>query len=234
MSAARAAKPLPGLVFGGEPRANLLPPEVLERSKARRARGYLVLAVVLVLAATGGGYVAASLYALRAQSALEAAQTRTTELLQEKASYAEVISATNAISLITQTREQASSTEVIWGDFVADELLAAIPGTVLFVNTIIASAPMPWEAPLATAGPLREPRVGTFQLRYATPTAPDALAIYRSFESIEWVSDISIDLIEKIDDPVGYATTITINLNADALSQRWSESDDEGADDEGK
>lgn len=241
MSAARAAKPLAGLVLGAEPRANLLPPEVLERSRARRARGYLVLAVVVVLLATAGGYVAASISALTAQSSLAAAQTRTAELLQDKAGYADVIAATGAISLITQTQEQATSTEVVWGDFVIDELLGAIPGTILVVNTITASSPMPWEAPLAASGPLREPRVGTFQLRYVTANAPDALTLYRSFGAIEWVADISIDLVERVEDPAGYATTITINLNSDALSDRWpdaaesdGETESEGADDEGK
>lgn len=226
---ARAAKPIPGLTLGAEPRANLLPPEVLEHAKARRVRGFLVLIVVIAVVATAGGYAYASIQALSAQAGLSAAQTRTTELLQEKSSYAEVIAAADTLSLITSTQQQATSTEVIWGEFIFDELVAAVPGQVLFVNRISATAPMPWEAPLQPAGALRLPRVTSFELRYTSPSPPDAAALYRVFSSIDWVADISVDLVEWSEETQNYATTITINLNADALSARWAE--EEAADD---
>ncbi len=227
---ARAARPTPGLTLGAQPRANLLPPEVLEHAKARRVRRFLVLVVVVAVVATAGGYAYASVQALTAHAGLAAAQTRTTELLQEKSSYAKVIAAADTLALIASTQQQATSTEVIWGDFVFDELVAAVPGQVLFVNRISAVAPMPWEAPLQPAGALRQPRIASFELRYTSPSPPDAVALYRAFSSIDWVADISVDLVEWSEEGQNYATTITINLDADALSSRWASKD--SADDE--
>lgn len=169
MSAGHAARTVPGLVFGAVPRANLLPPEVLERTKARRTRRYLVFAVLLALVATAGVYAFATIRALTAQTELAAAQAQTAALLQEKATYSEVISATNSISLITKTQGQATSTEILWGDFILDEVGGIVPGAA--ISRISATSPPPWVAPLA-ASDSGMPRSGAFELTIATATAP--------------------------------------------------------------
>ncbi|MDO7882853.1 hypothetical protein [Antiquaquibacter soli] len=223
---ARAAKTTPGLVLGAQPRANLLPPEVIERAKARRVRGYLVLLVVVVLIATAAGYAYASIQALTAQAGLAAAQARTSELLEEKATYSDVISATSGLALITSTQQQATSTEVMWSDLM-QELILAAPGQVILVNKMTGLAPMPWEAPMLVTGSLRTPRVASLELRYVSPTPPEATRLYRAFAGVDGVADVSIDSVEWLDDLKVFATTVTINFDADALSARWGEDEDE-------
>lgn len=228
---ARTTKPLPGLVLGAEPRANLLPPEVHERVKARRTRGYLVLLVIVVFLATAGGFAFASIRALSAQSSLAAAQTRTLELIEEKATYSEVIATTSALALITDTQVDATSTEIIWGE-IFDRIGLVLPVGKYFVDSWDASFPAPWEAPLLQDAPLQEPRVGQLTLRLVTETFPESAALYRSVSGVEGVADVRIETVELPEGTPGYRTTIVVALSAESLSDRWS--DDEEADDEGE
>jgi hypothetical protein len=230
---ARAAKPTPGLVLGAEPRANLLPPEVHERVKARRTRGYLVLLVIVVFLATAGGFAFASIRALSAQSSLAAAQTRTLELIEEKATYSEVIATTSALALITDTQVDATSTEITWGE-VFDRIGLVLPVGKYFVASIDASFPAPWEPPLLESGPLQEARAGVLTLQLVTETFPEGAALYRSISEVEGIADVRLETVELPEGQSGYRTTILIALSADSLSDRWSDEDEEGADDEGE
>ena len=80
------------LAVGAEPRANLLPPEVAQRKRARAARRGLVALVIGVLLLVAGGYAFASIQAIAAQAELATAQARTAELLAEQLEYSEVTS----------------------------------------------------------------------------------------------------------------------------------------------
>lgn len=225
MSTARTAKPTPGLLLGAEPRANLLPPEVQERAKARLVRTYLVFLVVLVLLVTIGGYAFASIRVLTAQSTLAAAQTRTAQLIEEKATYGDTIRVVSDLALADGTRLDAVSTEVLWAE-VLDTIGAVLPVGSYAVAQFELSSPSPWEAPLATTGPLREPRVATIRLQIVTAGIPDVTAMYRSIETVEGLVDTSIDVTENPEGKQGYYTTITINLDAESLSGRFAEEDE--------
>lgn len=236
---ARVAKSTPGLVLGAVPRANLLPPEVQERVRARRTRGYLVLLVLAVFLATAGGYAFASIRAITAQASLAAAQTRTLELIEEKATYAEVISTTSALDLIADTQVDATSTEIIWGE-VFDRIGIVLPAGSYIVATMDASFPAPWDAPLIASGALEEARVGTLTMELVTETFPEGAALYRSLGEVEGIADLRIATVELPEGQAGYRTTIVVALSADSLSDRWSTADTEGetegevSDDEGQ
>ena len=228
MSARAAAKPTPGLVLGGEPRANLLPPEVAERSKAKRTRGALVFVVIAALIVTGAGYGLATLRELQAQAALASSQARTLALLEERAELSETIAVINVERVVTETRLQATASEVIWADFL-DRVTGVLPPNGYL--DWLAQAPTPWESQLSVDGPLREPRVASITLKVASPTPFDSTALYRKIIELDGIADGSIDTVEQPPGELTYEVTYTINLSDDALSGRWVE--DEGSSDEG-
>lgn len=224
---ARAAKPLkavPGLVLGGEPRVDLLPPEVLQATKARRARGLLGVAVVVVVLLVAGGYGFAMLRAISAQSDLAVAQAATVALLDQQTQYAEAAQTANLLSASEQTRALATTNEIVWAE-VFDVISANMSAAGYRAWT--ASAPDPWAPALVPDGPLREPRVASMKLTVVTLSPPDAAALFSKLNTIKGIADATIDEIVFGDESALYETKITINLNADALANRFADEEEE-------
>jgi type II secretory pathway pseudopilin PulG len=213
----KSNKPTPGLVLGGEPRVDLLPPEVHQNTKSKAARRALGFLVVLTLIAVAGGYVFLTIRAAAAQLNLAAAQAHTAELLEEQAQYFE---ASQAAALVTSTesaRSVMTSTEVIWAD-VFDEISAALPPSSYWEWT--SEVHEPWDPPLELAGPLRAPRVATLTLTVASVVVFDATTLFRRFDEIEGFADATVDLVEW--NGTTFQTTMTINFGVDALSGRFA------------
>ncbi len=235
MSGRAAPRALPGLVLGGEPRVNLIPPEVGERARRRRTRGFLVAAIVVVTALVVAGYAVATIRAIAVQQQLAAAQARTQTLLEQRAQYADTAAAARAVSVVQQTRLQATSGEVLWAD-VFDEITAELgPNTYVEWS---ADSPPPWVAPLEAAGALGKPRVGVITLSVRSAGPLDSTALFTRLRALDITADMSYQVIELPTGETTYLTTITLNLAAESLALRFAEGGDqestEEADDEGK
>ncbi len=237
---ARAAKPIPGLVLGAEPRAHLLPPEVSERGKAKRTRGVLIFLVVLVLLATGAAYGLVSFQAIQAQAALAASQARTLELIDQRAEYTDTVAVTRSRDVISEVRLNATSNEVVWAD-ILDKVSAKLPPN--SYAEWLAQGTTPWDSQLGAAGPLREPRVASITL-VVTSTIPfDATALFRAIKDMPEIADATVDDVTQPNGALTWDVTFTLNLSEEALAGRWVEetegtttdetAETEGADDEG-
>lgn len=230
MSGRATPRPLAGLVLGGEPRVNLIPPEVGERARRRRTRGFLVVAVIAVVGLVVAGYALATLRAIGAQFELEAAQARTEQLLAQRAEYADTAAVTHAVGVIEQTRIDATSGEVVWGE-VFDEI-SAVFGTNTYVEWT-ASAPPPWLAPIGGSTSLVTlARAGALTLVVDSASPAESTALYRRILALEVTAEMSYELIELPSGEPVYRTTIVILLADAALGERFAEA--EGADREGQ
>lgn len=219
-----------GLVLGGEPRVELLPPEVGLRAKAAELRRRLALALVLSLVIVGVGYGLAWVVARSAEDRLAEAQQRTTQLITEQLKYAEVTQVSGASARIAQVREVGTSTEVLWRS-VIDEIRSILPeGTTLSGVTAVGRAP--WDPDLTVTGPLRAPRVATLTVVVTSPTVPDAAALVRALGKLTGYADASADSVVK--EGEAYTTTITLNLDAEALSGRFAPADEQEPDGDGE
>lgn len=218
------------LVLGAEPRVNLLPPEVALRVKARATRRLLVLLVVLALAVVGGGVTASYVYALDAQSRLDAAHDRTQDLLMEQLKYSEATTVVKLLDTTLQARLYGTSTEVVWAD-VIDAIKRILPeGS--SVEALTALSSVPWEPQLVATGPLREPRMSTLNLVIASSTVPDTTGLFRSLDTITGFADATQDSVTAVGD--GFRAVYTLNFDAEALAQRFAavEAVEESADGE--
>jgi hypothetical protein len=205
------------MILGAEPRVDLLPPEVHARVKMRATRRLLGLLVVLALVVVGGAYLAVNLTALAAQAQLAAAQNRTVELLTEQGKYAEAASATELVERALNDREVVLSNEVLWADLL-DALRGVLPeGATIESATMTARAP--WEEAMATQGPLRSPRVATINFVVKSPSLLDTPAIVRALSEIPGYADATPDVVVRND--TTFNTTITLNLNADIVHDRF-------------
>jgi Tfp pilus assembly protein PilN len=206
---------IPGLVLGGEPRVELLPPEVGWREKARGARRISVLLIVVALVLVACGYAVAGIQNTAAQSALTTSRNRELALATEQQKYAKSTAAINQVQDITTARAQAASTEVLWGH-IMDEVTSRLPeGAALESFTLKGRSP--WEAALQPVEPLRGPRVATVTLG-VVPSSVDATALSRALSTIPGYSDATVDALTN--DGQDH-TTITFDIDSTTLSGRF-------------
>jgi len=215
----RAAKNRTALVLGGEPRVELLPPEVGVRAQAASLRRVATLGVIAAVVLVGGAYTLASLNNARAQVELTEAQERTSSLIAARQKYAEVSSATALADSIVAARALNASTEVLWSSLIT-EVSTKLPAGVS-IESATMKARSPWESTLAPSGPLRQARVGTVSMVLASPTIVDATTVIRGLETIPGYADATPDALTG--GGGSYRLTITFNVGDKALSGRFAE-----------
>jgi hypothetical protein len=209
------------LVLGGEPRVILLPPKFALADRARAMRRYSILGLVILLVIVAGGYAYASYRNSFAGEALDAVQAQTQSIAVDQKKYAEATSVARLVSDITQAEAVSASTEVLWAGLIDAASGSIPPGTTL--DSAVMTVPAPWEAALVPAGPLRQPRVATLSIVIASSTVPDAITIARSLDQVPGFADSTPDSIELKEGV--YKTTVTLNVNEDALSGRFASKD---------
>lgn len=213
-----SATPTPGLVLSAEPRAQLLPPSVKQREKARALRRRMVMLVLLAVVITAGGIAWGFLRAAQAQLSLAAAQQQTVDILAQQAQYAEA----SRLAAFAQKSEQAqqvvTSTEVRWAPLLA-ELGRYVPeGTA--IGGVAFQAPAPWEPPFAPEGPLREPRIALITLELVGSDYAGAARFVENIPKLYAFSDVKIDSSEFKDG--FYITTVKLTLTEDGLRGRFA------------
>ncbi len=212
------------LIYGGIPRANLMPPEVAQRRRESTRRRSLIALSGLVVAAVIGGVVASFLYAAAAEQRLAEERRITDQLLATQLEYAEVTQIRGDLQTIVTLRQQLAEVEVLWADAL-DPYLSVL-GDGASVNELTVRSDQPAHPPLGVTGPLREPRVATVSMIIRTSEVPRPWVWIRAWEQLDMFADASIDRV-TLNQGDSYDVVVTINLNADALSQRFAP---EGAD----
>lgn len=207
------------LVYGGVPRAHLMPPEVaLQKKELGRRRG-LVTAVIAVLALTVAGVVGSFLVAANAEAQLAEERRITEQLLASQLEFTEVTLVRGQLQSITDVRGQLASVEVLWRESLAPYLSVLSAEEVVQSLTFASNSPA--EPAIGVTGPLRSPRVATVTMVVLTTVPPAPQNWYRAWERIDTYADASIDSITLLQR--GYETTVTINLNELALSERFGD-----------
>lgn len=210
------------LVFGGVPRAHLMPPEVALQKKERGRRRGLVTAVIGVVLLTVAGIVGSTFVAVTAELRLADERRTTEQLLATQLEFAEVTQVRGQLQSIADVRAQLGTVEVLWQDQISPYLAVLSPAEA--VESLAFEAEAPAEPAFTLTGPLRSPRVATIRMVIVTAELPAPYAWYRAWEKLETFADASIDSITLLDR--GYETTVTINLNELALSQRFSDTEE--------
>lgn len=214
------------LVYGGIPRANLMPPEVAQNRRDSARRRSLIAIAGLVIVIVLGGVVASFLYAAAAQQRLADERRITDQLLATQLEYAEVTQIRADIQTIADFRTELGGVEILWQDALIPYLSALGEGSAVSQITIIGD--QPGQPQLGATGPLREQRVATVSLVVTTADVPQPWLWLRSWEQLETFADASIDRV-TLNEGTSYDVALTINLDADALSLRFAP---EGADGE--
>jgi hypothetical protein len=196
-----------------------MPPEVAMQKKERGRRRGLVTAVIGVVLVMAAGIVASTLFATNAAVRLAEERLTTEQLLAQQLEFTEVTQVRGQLQSITDVRSELATVEVLWQDSITPYLAVLTADEV--VDSFAFQANSPAEPVLGLNGPLRSPRVATFRMVIITSELPAPNLWYREWEQVDTFADGSIDSITLLQS--GYETTVTINLNELALSQRFGD-----------
>lgn len=204
------------LVVGGQPRANLLPPEIILKRKQLKTRRSLRAAVVLVAIGTAAGCVGAFGVSSVAQVALMATQQQQA-LVLEQAKYSEVSQVKQTISTIEAGQQVGSSTEVDWRAYIL-QLQKTLPAGVKMTSVKVETG-TPMNLFPQSEAPLQGARVGAISFEASSKTLPDIPDWLRALATMPGFVDATPGSV-RIEGST-YVVDVLMHYNTDAYSMRF-------------
>ncbi|MGO4592877.1 hypothetical protein AB4Z18_03550 [Leifsonia sp. 2TAF2] len=207
------------LAIGAEPRVDFLPPEVrAERRNARtrRAFGWGVLAVLLIVLVAAGGAFGLNVVS---QAQLLTARSETASLLAQQRQFAPVRELKKQVALAQAAQQTGASTEIDWKGFL-DQVGAAQPAG-LAISSVAVDSISPLALYQQSADPLQGPRVATVTIVGVSAALPNVPAWVVQLQKIPGVADVvpgtvTLDEVNNV-----YKSTVTIHLSDSLYSKRF-------------
>lgn len=207
------------LILGAEPRVDLLPPEVKVGRRAKSVRRRLGALFVAIIVLVGAGSAAASWYAMQSQANLVAAQARTTDLLGQQTTFAEVRQVQASLDTTIAAREFGASTEVDWKVYLG-AVRAVLPADVA-INTVDVDSTSPLAVYAQPSAPLQAPRVATLQLSLTSPNLPSVPQWLEKIKSLPGYADATPGSITRTETGA-YKVDLVMHINSGAYSERFA------------
>jgi Tfp pilus assembly protein PilN len=205
------------LVVGGQPRANLLPPEIIlkrQQLKTRRAlRAGVLLVAVVTAAACAGTFGISSVAQVQFAGAQQAQQA----LVLEQAKYSEVTDVQTTIATIEAGQRVGTSTEINLRDFLT-KLQATLPAGVV-VTTVKIEVGTPMAAYQQSTAPLQGERVGGITFSAVSSSLPNIPTWLRSLEKMPGFVDAVPGSVKT--GSGGFEAEVLMHIDAGAFSERF-------------
>lgn len=212
------------LILGGEPRVDLLPPEVFKRRQAKAVRRGLGIGTVGLLAIVLAGTGAATYLSGQAQAQLLAAQSSTTDLLAEQTQYAEIRTAQSQVDLVKAAQQVGVSTEIDWKTYLL-AVQGTLPASVVIESVFVDSASPILLYPQPTV-PLQGARVATVDFTASSTVLPDVPAWLNGLTTLPGFADALPGSV-TLDETTGvYAVAIKMHVNEAAYAERFASKED--------
>jgi Tfp pilus assembly protein PilN len=216
----RAAKAMRDAVVGGEPRVDLLPPEIAAEHRGRSLRRSLAAAVIAAVVVTGTGVAAVTWEAQRSEASLAVVQARTAELLVAQGQYAPVRQAQEEVDATLAARQLAASVDIDWSGYL-QQIRARLPGDVV-LGTVVLDAGSPWAPYAQSVAPLQPSRVATISLTLTSVSLPSLPDWLDAMATLPGYADSAPTRVVLLDSG-SYEVSLTVHVNADAYSNRFAD-----------
>jgi hypothetical protein len=205
------------LVVGGQPRANLLPPEIVLKRRQLKTRRALRVGVFFVLVGTVAACVGVWAFSSVSTVALTAAQDQQASLVEQQLSYGEVKDVQSTIATIQAGQMVGDSTEINLKDYLA-KLVRALPKDAVLTTVAIGTGTPMLSYPQAST-PLQGLRLGTIELTTSSTVLPTTADWLRALEKLPGFVDVlpgSVTFEEG-----HYISKLTMHIDDGALSMRF-------------
>ncbi|WP_111719434.1 hypothetical protein [Homoserinimonas sp. OAct 916] len=207
------------LIIGGQPRASLLPIEVVTHRKGKALRRQLATALVLVVLVVATGIGLATMQAGQKQERLAAEQARTQDLLDEQLKYIEVRSVQTQVDTTKSALIVGASTEVDWKAYL-QSIRALLPADVT-IDTVSIDSASPMSLYPQPGVPLQHPRIATLTLKLTSPALPTVPKWLEALSSLPGYAD-SVPGTVVLVGGGSYEVNLTIHVNEDAFTHRFA------------
>ncbi len=207
------------LVIGGESRANLLPPEVLLKRKAKVVRRRLGFVVLLVALLVIGGTALVRAQAQQAQANLAIEQANTQSLLMQQRKYVEVRKVQQQVDMIMAAQQVGTSTEINW-----EQYLTSVQGTLppnVTIDTINIDSATPFAPYTQATAPLQGARIATLSFTAKSSTLPEVPAWLNALTTLPGYADASPGSVTR-NETGAYSVSITMHINEAAFTNRFA------------
>ena len=207
------------LVLGGESRADLLPPEVLLKRKAkvvRRRLGFVILVIALLVI---GGTALVRAQAQQAQANLAIEQANTQSLLMQQRKYIEVRKVQQQVDTIIAARQVGTSTEINWEQYLTS-VQATLPPNVT-IDTINIDSATPFAPYTQATAPLQGARIATLSFTAKSSTLPQVPAWLDALTTLPGYADASPGSVTR-NETGAYSVSITMHINEAAFTNRFA------------
>lgn len=208
------------LKIGGEPRADLLPPELRTQRKALKIRRRLWLGVItlVVLMVLGTGLGALQTFAIQVNLVSE--QTKTTALLLEQRKYIAVRAVQDDAEMVKAAQEVGTSTEIDWQKYLK-AVQTTLPANVVLTSVTI-EAGSPLQSYTQATVPLQGARVATLSFTATSPTLPQVPAWLDSLTGLPGFADASPGSVTREEATGVYTVDITMHISEAAFTNRFA------------
>ncbi len=207
------------LIFGAEPRVDLIPNEVRQSRRAKVSRRRLGFLVFLIAVLVMGETTLVRAQALQAQRQLAIAATYSKVLQLQESKYGEVQKIQGEVDAIKAAQEVGTSTEIDWRAYLIS-VQATLPDYVTLDSINIDSA-TPFAPFTQATAPLQGSRIATLSFTAKSPTLPKVPAWLNALTSLTGYSDASPGSVTR-NDSGSYLVNITMHINEAAFTHRFT------------
>lgn len=205
------------LMVGGEPRANLLPPEFAAEARLRAQRRGMVFLALLSVALVVVGYVFVTVQTGSQTLQLDAANAETTSLLAQQQQYSEVGAINSQIATVQVAKVLGTSTQVDWLGYLALVSASLPPET--RIDTVGAGTAYPGSGPTVSASPLGFTSIAKIAFSAETTTLPNVSSWIENLSELPGFAGATAGSITRCDCG-SYTVTMVLYINEGALANR--------------
>ncbi|WP_166876998.1 hypothetical protein [Salinibacterium sp. ZJ450] len=210
------------LILGGVPRADLLPPEVRNLQRGKKAVRLALAGVVVVAIVVAGGVGFGVVRSVSSQIELQSERDRTDDLLAQQLNFAEARSVANQVDEAVLARRLATTTEIDWRAFL-DEVAATLPLGVSLTEIVVDSTAPSEVEPAAEAVPLQEDWVATVTINATSLTVPNVELWLNDLEGLTGFAGVAPPVTVEGTPEDGYQVKIEVHVNEQVYTGRFEE-----------
>ena len=205
-----------GLVLGGLPRVNLLPPSVIEkRLQATLTRRWIIGFVASLLAVVAMAVAAQGVLATT-QDALRAEQETTVQLTSELGSYSDVTKVITDRDDLTSFRVAAMGNDLDW-ETVFDAMSGQLPKGVSMTGFDLTAGANP------VARQSRPHAVGFMGILHLWSTHPiDQDTVVDKLRTLDFMLDVSAATLAEDTDNHGYAMNVSVVVDQTVYTGKYA------------
>lgn len=204
--------------------ANLMPTEVVDTRRGRRARGLTLTGLILLVVAIAGVYAVTWMQTSSAQDELDDTQAQVAELKRQQNKFSEVVQIQTDSKLLEQQLTRLMASDLSWSAVLSD-IRAAVPSGTDVTAVSVTLTPKEENATNTENAGLpsesKEKLIGTVGITGVAPSKPVIAAFLDALSKVDGLADPYITSITETEN--GRQFTMRLALNGKVLGGRFDE-----------